>query len=202
MTQAYDPLADEKTNGMILVFQKVELNQATLTVTASDADIPLGSSDACDLGQFFDDMNAMDAKEEYVHDSAVKILTDEKEQMCVVHLRLTYHPSQKDRREALYEELNKASQKKASAVQALRQSALEASRSAVTKSPTVKPGFLNKGSAKKEEVSKWQELYNRYLGPQSLLRQVVPVAKNYVIFVVAIGWMHFQGQTLALPPPV
>jgi hypothetical protein len=68
--------------------------------------------------------------------------------------------------------------------------------------PSLKPGFLNK---KKKETTRMQKLYERTLGPASMLRKgwgAVCFGKNYFIFFGAISFFHFKGQMLALPPPV
>jgi hypothetical protein len=135
---------------------------------------------------------------------------------CTVTLRITYRPSPKDQREELYELLNKTSQRKAMALENLRDISMASSQAsnnnnsptesstAVTRSSNaIKPGFLNKN--KKKEPTRMQKLYERTFGPQSLLMMgagVAVFAKNYIIFFGAVSFFHFQGQMLALPPPV
>lgn len=131
--------------------------------------------------------------------------------ICTVTLKVEYEPSAKDQRDKLYDLLNNASKRKAAAIDKLRKSAAEVSR-ATKASPkkaseaskpsekAVKAGFLNKKSQKKDGFLK--RLYNKTIGPNSLLRVIFPVAKNYVIFFGAAALMHFKGQELALPPPV
>ena len=148
-------------------------------------------------------------KEESTVTESTSVQTLVQEATCTITLRLTFQPSAKDQREELYERLNQASKKKAAAVEKLRQVALAASRSQQqrqvvtkpTKKPAVQSGFLNKRGGPKE-VSKLQAWYDKTLGPNSLLRRVMPVAKNYLIFFGVVGYFHFQGQQLALPPPV
>lgn len=137
-----------------------------------------------------------------------------------VTLRLTFRPSAQDRREELYEILNRATQRKAAAVERLRSAAVAeqrrlqqqqgaspgktmVTRSSGGASPAVRSGFLNKPS-KEDEKKPWRVriLYEKYLGPNSLVRQIFPVARNYVTFVVAVYFMHTKGQLLALPAPV
>jgi hypothetical protein len=132
---------------------------------------------------------------------------------CVVTLRVTYKPSPKDQREELYELLNKTSQCKARALEKLRKMSMQmttTSRGAPDSSPSnttmvkpsMKPGFLNK---KKKEPTRMQKLYERTVGPNSLLRRGLGLAffgKDYLIFFGAITFFHFKGQMLALPPPV
>jgi len=143
------------------------------------------------------------------------------EAVCTVTLRISYQPSVQDQRDALYEQLNVVSQKKAAAVEELRQVALAASRQQLTtssssgnepptKKPAIQAGFLNRSSNKADKAAReadtmWSRLqawYERTLGPESLVRRVAPVAKNYVIFFGVVTFFHFQGQQLALPPPV
>mmetsp|Transcript_17692 Transcript_17692/g.51491 ORF Transcript_17692/g.51491 Transcript_17692/m.51491 type:complete len:545 (-) Transcript_17692:147-1781(-) len=132
--------------------------------------------------------------------------------LCTVTLKVEYEPSAKDQRDKLYDLLNNASKRKAAAIEKLRKSAAEVSRAAKASpakasdasksSPeeAVKSGFLNKKTKKKDNFLK--QLYNKTIGPNSLLRAIFPVAKNYVIFFGAAALMHFKGQELALPPPV
>lgn len=158
-----------------------------------------------------------------IHPSSTEVKEDDGEEgteakspepVCTVTLRLSFVPSNKDRREELYEALNKITQRKAAAVEKLRQAAVSASRSNTTvvpinsksrssamtssKSPAVRAGFLNKT----KDESKAKQLYNKYLGPQSFFRRHFPTARNYLAFAGIVTWMHFKGQLLALPPPV
>jgi hypothetical protein len=145
---------------------------------------------------------------------------DDGKVLGTVTLRLTFRPSAQDRREELYEILNRATQRKAAAVERLRSAAVAEQRrlqqqqqgaspgkTMVTRtsgaSPAVRSGFLNKPS-KEDEKKPWKVriLYEKYLGPNSLARQVFPVARNYVTFAVAVYFMHTKGQLLALPAPV
>lgn len=126
---------------------------------------------------------------------------------CVVQMRVEFNASIKDQKDELYDLLNKASKRKAAAVDKLRKSAAALNRSKPTSdslakkdTKAVKAGFLNKKPAKKEIfIVRW---YNKTLGPNSLVRKVFPIAKNYILFFGGVALMHFQGQQLALPPPV
>jgi hypothetical protein len=136
--------------------------------------------------------------------------------VCTVTLRITYKPSPKDQREELYEMLNKSSQRKATALDNLRKISMQAasSRSATGQEsssgssgtvakPSVKPGFLNKQNEVKE--NKWKKFYNRAFGPESVARRGAMLAygaKDFFIFFGAVAFFHFQGQLLAIPPPV
>jgi hypothetical protein len=134
---------------------------------------------------------------------------------CTVTIRLSFVPSQKDLLEELYELLNKATTRKTRAVDKLRQIAAMASRQSAAQQqqmamqPAVRAGFLNKTksssskeSAADQQPSRLRVFYDRYLGPQTLWRQILPLAKNYIIFAIAVSAMHFKGHNLALPPPV
>jgi len=134
-------------------FRGVEIGQAMLTVTATDVAIPLGTSSATDLAPLlkFDAMKISDDDEEIVKEIQVEVNASssssaEEEKsgeeegstasatapppVCTVTLRLAFVPSSKDRREELYEVLNKTSQRKAAAVEKLRKAAVSASSTA------------------------------------------------------------------------
>jgi hypothetical protein len=208
-------LAEKKANA---TFAGVEMGQATLTVSASDtATIPLGNSISYDLAELIQ-MDAMQPVSEYVNELTVAILpendggviaTDElvTSAVCTVTLKLTYRPSPKDQREELYELLNKTTQRKSKSVEKLRQMAVAAARAqaqsgpaANKKPPAVQAGFLNKPT--KKQIHWSVQWYNKHLGPASIVRTVLPIAKNYIIFFGAVGFLHFKGQMLALPRPV
>lgn len=126
--------------------------------------------------------------------------------VATLTLKLVFKPSVKDQKEELYELLNKMSQQKSDALKRLReqQTALtkQSGSASPKKSGAVKAGFLNK-KPKKAEESKWKQMYDKYMGPQSMARAfVIPITKNYVIFFGAAVLMHFKGQELALPAPV
>ena len=193
-----------------VTFRAVELGQAMLSMSAMDADIALGAADSIDLASLIK-LDAMNPSAEYSLEKDVPFMAqggdaDSASTEPVFHatLKIVFTPSAKDQREELYEMLNKATTAKAQAVEQLRQAALAAARSSKKSAPessssAVKAGFLNK--PKKEEKG-IQAFYNKYLGPKSFLRQVFPIAKNYIIFGVAVALFHFKGDTLALPPPV
>jgi hypothetical protein len=211
LKEIYDPLAEVKA---VATFAGVETGQATLTVTASDATIPLGSSISYDLAELIQ-LDVMEPVSEYVNDLTVAILPEGTEDdgsgdalvtttVCTVSLKLTYRPSPKDQREELYEILNKATQRKAKALEKLKQMAAAAARAqgpppSSNKKPAMQSGFLNKPKKQTHFLVQW---YNKHLGPASIIRAVLPIAKNYIIFFGAVGFFHFKGQMLALPPPV
>jgi hypothetical protein len=216
LKEIHDPTAEVKA--AVATFAGVEMGQATLTVTASDATIPLGSSISYDLAELIQ-MNVMEPVSEYVNELAVAILPDGTPDaapeelvtttVCTVSLKLTYSPSPKDQREELYEILNKATQRKAKALEKLKQMAAAAARSQgassgaadSNKKPAMQSGFLNK-PVKSKQTHFLVQWYNKHLGPTSIMRTVLPIAKNYIIFFGAVGFFHFKGQMLALPPPV
>lgn len=227
LSEIFDPLNnDPAPEGAVVIFKGVETALATLTVTASDADIPLGSSAPHDIAPLCV-LDAMDVKEQYVTELPVAISSETSEPKegegsvevelnpiqptCTVTLRITYKPSPKDQKEELYELLNKTSKRKGTALENLRQISVKMTRAANEPSParrsntltkpSVKPGFLNK---KKKEPTTMEKLKDRVIGPNSLLMKswrVVSIGKNYFIFLGAISFFHFKGQMLALPPP-
>jgi len=205
LTDIFDPNVAEVPESMKASFRGAETGQATLTISAKDADIPLGSSEPLDLS-LLTEFDAMDSKKEYTAESSVPIRAEgqsEGDPVCTATIRVTFEPSAADRRAQLYDKLGVATKKKGAVVDKLRQ-ASHANRQVATRaappSPAVKAGFLNK--AKQEpgpsRLQIWTERFNRYLGPESFLRKV----KNYFIFVGVVGFFHFKGHVLALPPPV
>lgn len=212
-------------------FEGVETSVATLAVDAKDADIPLGAAvNPIEIAPLCILDDPKQPKDEYVTEVPVEIVatTDAKESettegetktepiVCSVTLKVIYKPSAKDQREELYDLLNKTSQRKATALAELRKRSIEKARAqagastAVTRAkPSVKPGFLNKGGKKAEEdkslvtaVKKW---YTRVTGPDSILMKTAffaIVTKDFLIFFGAVGFMHYRGNVLALPPPV
>lgn len=249
LSTVYDPQqqTDQAPEGSKVVFRGVETTVATLTVSAKDADIPLGTSSPHDVAPICS-LDPMNMKDTYVTElpvaivgeaSAVEAIKDAEankkdgavvkveavaevaavvQPICTVTLRLTFTPSPKDQREELYELLNKASRRKATALENLRKISMQAAKDQRSSaSPdsggsmtvggsgggAVKAGFLN--SKGKKEGSQWQKLYAKTIGPDSIFRRGAMImfsVKDYLIFFGAIGFMHFQGQMLALPPPV
>lgn len=243
LTEIFDPSkAEAASESSKAVFEGVETAVATLTVSAFDAGIPLGSSAPHDLAPLCT-INAMDIKEKYETEVPIAILSsDEKAEIvvkdgegaadkestdeatadavliqpiCTLTVGITYKPSPKDQREELYELLNKTSQRKATALENLRKISMTMARAGTESSSaskassansltktSVKPGFLNK---KKKEPTKVEKLYERTLGPNSILRKglgFLVSAKDYVIFIGAVSFFHFKGQVLSLPAPV
>ena len=140
--------------------------------------------------------------------------------LCSATLKVTYKPSSKDQREELYDLLNKTSQKKATALSELRKRSIEKARAGAASAaasgtvakptkPSVKPGFLNKGKGGEDEeekgvVSSIKNWYKRVTAPDSMLMKTAffaIVTKDFWIFFGAVGFMHYRGNALALPPP-
>ena len=204
ITKPFDPL-DPTADGSWARFLGVETSNAILTVSVKDSDIPLGASASIDVSSLCSISDPTQSV--YVAEKLVAIFpegdADLTQSVCSLTLRVTYKPSAKDQREELYELLNKASEKKSNYVNELQQAAKLSHRAAPSSTVTVRPGFLNKGAVtKKKEPSKWVQFYEKTFGPQSLVRTVFPVVKNYLIFFGAVALFHFKGQELALPAPV
>lgn len=187
---------------MVKVFRGVETNQATLAVSAKDADIVLGDGkEPIDVSKFAQ-IDPMEPLPEYKSEVIVAIRPpggDSKaEPVCRVHLMVGFVPSNADKKGALYEILNKITQRKAEAANKIRQLTVALSRkpaSQTTRKPAVKPGFLNKAKAEPSWLA-------RNFGVESFVGRVFPVVKNYLIFIGAVGYFHFKGQAFALLPPV
>ena len=206
ITKIFDPL-DPTAEGSFAKFQGVETSNAILAVSAKDADVPLGASGSIDIASLCSISDPTQSV--YVTEKSVAIYAEGGEDVdltvavCTITFNVTYKPSAKDQREELYELLNKASEKKSKYVSELQQAAKLSHRVDPVSTTAVRSGFLNKDAApKKKEPSKLMKFYEKNLGPQSLVRQIFPIAKNYIIFFGAVILFHFKGQELALPPPV
>ena len=146
--------------------------------------------------------------------------TDLPTTFCTVKLSVEYTPSKKDQQEKLYELLNQASKRKAQAIERLRKSAAAVSRKSqstakfegdgeedpsASSSRAVQPGFLNKKKRPRGPTSAsnfFTNAFKRILGPQSLLAQAFPIAKNYCLFFGVVAFVHWKGDMLALPAPL
>jgi len=174
--------------------------------------IAIFSNSSDDVGKVEGQEDDVDQKEDVSNERQEVVKADLIQPNCTLTLRLVYRPSQNDKKEELYQLLNKKSEKKAAALENLRKISMsmartgvdgtpsKASSSTVVK-PSVKPGFLNK---KKTEVSKAQSLYERTLGPNSIFRKslgLLFLTKDYLVFFGAVSFFHFGGQFLALPAP-
>ncbi|KAL3774539.1 hypothetical protein ACHAWO_003990 [Cyclotella atomus] len=128
--------------------------------------------------------------------------------VCTLSVHLEYTPSLNDKRDALYDQLNEVSKRKAEAIESLRKSASALNRAKMEdddkKSPAVKAGFLNKSkpASAKAPPPFWKRWYDKTIGPKSMLWVIAPVAKNYVIFFGMSAFFHYKGELSALPPPV
>lgn len=78
MTKIFDPANDDASSESKAVFQGVETSTAMLTVSASDAEIPLGASAPHDLAPLCT-INAMDMKEKYEAEVSIAILSSEEQ---------------------------------------------------------------------------------------------------------------------------
>jgi hypothetical protein len=169
-------------------FRGVETGQATLSIGAGGGD----AAAVVDVAEFtVQKLQAMAPAPEYVTSKDIG---------GKYQLQITYRPSKKDQREELYELLNKATQRKATAREDLRQAATNMPTTTVSATtsgskPAVQAGFLNKKSSGPAAPPKWKIWYRR-------LAVIVPIAKNYVLFGGFLVFSHFQGQYLAIPPPV
>jgi hypothetical protein len=212
ITKIFDPL-DPSAEGSQAKFQGVETSNAILTISVKDVDIPLGVSESIDVGSLCSLSDP--TQSEYVTEKEIPITVDsdasDSAVVCSVVFRVTYKPSAKDQREELYELLNKVSERKTKYVGELQQAAIMSHRStsSTSSSTVVRSGFLNKSPPQKskqqqqqKKPSQWKRLYEKTIGPQSMIRIIFPVAKNYIIFFGAVILFHFRGQELALPPPV
>jgi len=89
--------------------------------------------------------------------------------------------------------------------------------------PSVKPGFLNKGGSGGDKkggndgdngnsnkgvgfvMSTMKNWYGRVTGPDSIAMKTAfwaVVTKDFWLFFGSVGFMHFRGNVLSLPPPV
>lgn len=135
-----------------------------------------------------------------------------KTEICDVTLRVEFEPSNTDRRESLYAQLNEASKRKAAALEQLRKCAVDVSRSTnsykeelIVSEPAVKSGFLNKKimrNKKETEPNILRKWYEKTIGPNSVFRSLFPIMKNYCIFFGVVVLMHYKGDFLEFPSPV
>ncbi|CAJ1932283.1 unnamed protein product [Cylindrotheca closterium] len=237
LTKMYDPSNSEPSDDVKATFHGVATAVSTLTVSVIADEKEIGSSAPHDLAPLCV-VNAIDQNDRYETEVPIGIVangsgdeskaegqdkkvTNEGEDSteakviqptCTLTLRLVYQPSNNDKKEELYQLLNKKSEKKASALENLRKISMNMARTGTDGSPSksaatavakpsVKPGFLNK---KKAEASKVRSFYERTLGPNSIVRTslgLLFLTKDYLIFFGAISFFHFGGQFLALPAP-
>lgn len=189
-----------------------ELPVAIVSPDGASVDAPEASDSAVEKTEGVEEDAGTGAEESKAGEEVTGPKDNEKGSPAVIKpvatlaLKLVFKPSVKDQKEELYELLNKMSQRKSDALKRLREQQTALTKQTGTASPkkpgAVKAGFLNK-KPKKAEDSKWKQMYDRYMGPQSMARAlIIPITKNYVIFFGAVVLMHFKGQELALPAPV
>jgi hypothetical protein len=217
ISQIFDPLnKDPAPEGSVVIFKGVETSMATLTVSAKDADIPLGSSEH-DVAPICS-INPMEVKDEYVTELPVAIVAESASAepsataesseeakgdsaeataepiipVCTVTLKITYKPSPKDQREELYEILNKTSQRKATALENLRKISMTMARE--SGSPSKQAGTMVKPSVKPgflnkklKEPTRMEKIYERTIGPDSVFRKGLGVA------IIARNYIMFFG---------
>jgi hypothetical protein len=195
------------------LFRGVETAQAILSAVATDADIPLGTSGSLDVAPLcqFDAMNVQDS---YVQELPVAIVAETEdsedaatilEPVCTITFRVTYKPSTKDQVEELNVLLGKASNKRKTAMNDIRQLAMaaaQATKPSASAGTVVKGGFLNKKAPEKTEESRFMRLYTTGVRQLKTTATFLMAMKNYVFFFGAVGALHFFGQELALPAPV
>lgn len=223
LTQLFDPL-DPTAEGSVACFKGVEIAQAILSVVASDADIPLGTSESLDVAALclFD---PMDVKDKYVQEIPVAIIADESnnntttdnssvekaaviQPVCTITFRVTYKPSTKDQVEELNVLLGKAASKRKAAMNDVRQLATAAAQAKAPGTSSggagtvIKSGFLNQKIPEKKEESKLMQFYTKGVRQLKTAATFFMMMKNYAFFFGAVGALHFYGQELALPPPV
>lgn len=234
LSEIHDTTKTGVSGGSKASFRGVATGVATLTVSLTVNEKDIGSSSPHELAPLCV-VNSMDRNGESESEVPIAIVTignsesggfesqdpevsNEREELtkakvvkptCTLTFRLVYKPSVSDRKEELYQLLNKKSEEKAIALENLRKVSLSsanagvegtASSSTIAK-PSVKPGFLNK---KKEETSKVRSFYDKTMGPNSFLRKglgLLFLTKDYLIFFGAVSFFHFGGQFLALPAP-
>jgi hypothetical protein len=76
LNTVYDPLNDLQPQGSIVTFRGVEPTVATLTVSAKDADIPLGSSSPHEVAPLCA-LDPMDIKDKYVTELPMAIVAED-----------------------------------------------------------------------------------------------------------------------------
>jgi len=205
----------------------VDTSAATFQVTAYDEDVCLGTSAFFDVSTLCDtkskstDLDVAIVPVDKNNDSSSGKSTESEgqsvallEPVCTAVFRVEYEPSTADQKQELYELKSRSTSRREMAIEKLRSCAAAlnrikssttklsdgASKDTTSKTPAVKSGFLNKKEKKQPFIlARW---YEKTIGPDSLLRQLFPIFKNYILFFGAVALMHFQGQQLALPPPV
>lgn len=166
------------STGSSTTFRGVEIAQATLSIN--------GQSAVQDVAVFTQNMvKPLQDARSYTKEVSI----DLESSGAKVFLKTTFVPSNDDLRKLLYEQLNEATQRKASARNALR------SKTGETKKKSVSfGGFLNN----KEEPAMPSKLLVWF---QTAVA-IAPRVKNYVFFAVFVFASNYRGHFLALPEPV
>ena len=177
--QLSSPVEDAKlTNvGESTTFRGVEIEQATLSVN--------GQAAVQDVAVFTQNLlKPLEDTRSYTKEVSIALESSK----ATVFFKTTFVPSNDDLRKILYEQLNEATQRKASARNAL------GSRSGETKKKSVSfGGFLNnKEEAKPSKLLVWFQT----------AVAIAPRVKNYVFFAVFVFASNYRGHLLALPEPV
>jgi hypothetical protein len=216
-----DPL-DPKKEGSFVEFMDVDTSVATFQITAFDEKLCLGASAFFDVSPLSDtktkctdldvaivplDTNTLAGKNDESGGGSGSLL----ESICTAVFRVEYEPSTADQKQELYELKSQNTSRREMAIDKLRKCAAALNRIKSSSSKTsegkdaaknlaVKSGFFNKKEKKRPFfLVRW---YEKTVGPDSLLRQLFPIFKNYILFFGAVALMHFQGQQLALPAPL
>jgi hypothetical protein len=182
-------------------FTSVEIGQATLSVTGHwEKGSVVTTSESQDVSKFTHElMDPLQLPKPYDTVLAVPIVSN-KEVLCTVSFKVIYTPSVKDLREELCELLGKGAIHKAEAREELRKATLAVhqltqSSTVVKKPPAVPAGFLQKSKGPPPPPAWYRVWWER-------TTIIVPVIKNYVLFVGFTVVAHYYGHHLAIPPPV
>ena len=186
-------------DGKQVQFTGVEIGQATLSLTGHWENSSTGTSESQDVSKFTHElMDALQLPKPYDTVLKVPIESSSKEVLCTASLKVIYTPSVKDIREELCELLGKGAIHKAEAREELRKATLAVHQLTTTttpKPPAVPAGFLQKSKAPPPPPAWYRIWWER-------ATIVVPVIKNYVLFVGFTVAAHYYGHHLAIPPPV
>lgn len=173
-----------KAVGASATFRGVEIAQATLSLN--------GQSAVQDVAVFTQNLVK---STEIAARSYTKEVSIDMESGAKVYLKTTFVPSNDDLRRLLYDQLNEATQRKASAREALRSKA-ESSTS-------------QKSKAKKSVAFGSSSSASKSGGPPSKILRwfhaaiaIVPRVKNYIFFAAFVIATNYRGHLLALPEPV
>jgi len=160
------------------------------------------SSEGDQSGEVGDEQEKDDDQEE----NAKEEVEVEEVNSVTVTLEVSFSPGAKDKTQKMYDLLNKASKKKANAINELRKAAAVLSREEQSAAPaapkSVKVGFLNKGTTGVAKKGFWSSIQQRIVQPALFVGGILSLTKNYLIFFGGVAIIHLKGQYMALPPPV